>query len=53
MTPQDAKQLVQLVAKDRELAAQLWKAIVDDRKNVDALIEALHEAVRMGARLPT
>jgi hypothetical protein len=52
MTPEDVKKLIGMIAQDRQLAAQLWKAMVGDEGNVRVLIDALHEAVRNGSRLP-
>jgi hypothetical protein len=53
MTQEDLKKLIAMVAQDRELVGQLWKAMVSDEKNMRVLVEQLHEAVRNGARLPS
>ena len=52
MTPQDVKKLVAMIAGDRELAAQLWGAMVGDLENVRTLIKQLHEAVETGSKMP-
>ncbi len=46
MTPQDARQLVELIVRDRSLAAELWEALIADPDNVRALVEALQQAVK-------
>jgi hypothetical protein len=46
MTPDDVRNLVAMIVRDRELTSQLWKAMVRDEKNIAALIEVLDEVKR-------
>ncbi len=47
------EEFLRLLSTDRDFRRAVWKELVGDRDNLDALNEALHEYVRDGGRLPT